>query len=167
MKKISLLLCTLILVFSCSSDNEDDSGNNENGTNDLVGTWVLTDLRVDSTTDNDDLDFAKEIIGFLQGIDCDLIIFTFNADGTAVSDSKADFLSINVGVGGLDIPCPTESTTESTTWSLEGNQLTFINEDMEEETITIAFEDGNILIIPGESIDENNYAGADAVFTKQ
>ena len=167
MKKISLLLCTLILVFSCSSDNEDDGGNNENGTNDLVGTWVLTDLRVDSTVNDDDLDFAKEIIAFLQGINCDIIVFTFNSDGTAVSDSKADFLSINVGIGGLDIPCPTESTMETTTWSLEGDQLTFINENLEEETITIAFEGDNTLIIPGENIDENNYAGADAVFTRE
>nr|WP_298994480.1 lipocalin family protein [uncultured Allomuricauda sp.] len=165
MKKIVLFLAVVALSFSCSNDADDnDAMNSENR---LVGTWVLTDLRIDSGVDDDDLDFGKEIIAFLQGIDCDLITFTFNEDGTVTSVDRASFISINVGMNGLDIPCPTESDTENSVWSLEGNQLTFINENLEEETITIAFEGDNTLIIAGEDIDAQNFTGADAVFTRQ
>ena len=166
-QKILPLLLIGFIVLSCSNDSDEGSDEMVDPTNELIGTWLLTDLRIDSGVDDDDLDFAQQIIAFLNGIDCELITFTFNADNTVVSDSKADFISINVGAGGLDIPCPTESTSESSTWRLEGNQLTFINEDMQEETVTISIEDGTTLILPGESIDPNNYSGADAVFTKQ
>ncbi|MEM9361294.1 MAG: hypothetical protein AAGA43_01615 [Bacteroidota bacterium] len=165
MKKIFLVLAVIGLSFSCSNDSDDnETPNSENA---LVGTWVLTDLRVDGGMDNDDLDFAKDIVTFLQGIDCDLITFTFNQDGTVTSVDRASFISINVGMGGLDIPCPTESETESSVWSLEGNQLTFINEDIEEETITVTFEGDDTLLIAGEDISAENFTGADAVFTRQ
>lgn len=166
-RKILSLFLMAFIVLSCSDDNNEGDNEMVDSTNDLIGTWLLTDLRIDSGVDDDDLDFAKEIITFLNGIDCELITFTFNADNTVISDSKANFISIDVGAGGLDIPCPTESTSESSTWRLEGSQLTFINENMEEETVTITIENGTTLILPGESIDEDNYAGADAVFTKQ
>ena len=152
-RKILSLLLIGFIVLSCSNDSDEGSDEMVNPTNELIGTWLLTDLRIDSGVDDDDLDFAQQIIAYLNGIDCVMITFTFNADNTVLS--------------GLDIPCPTESTSESSTWRLEGNQLTFINEDMQEETVTISIEDGTTLILPGESIDPNNYSGADAVFTKQ
>ena len=176
MKKILLLFLATTLMVSCSSDSDDagemdnmDQTGNEITESDLVGTWVLTDLRFDETADNDDLDFAKEILMELQAIDCEAASFTFNADNTVVSESKLNFLanSISVGAGGLVITCPDESDIEETTWSLESNQLTFVNEGADDETITIVFEDENTLIIAGEDIDENNYAGAEAVFTRQ
>ena len=167
MKKIFVLLTVVALTFSCSNDGDDNGNEGPNSANPLVGTWVLTDLRIDMGVNNDDLDFAQQIIAFLQGIDCDLITFTFNEDGTVTSENRANFLSINAGAGGLDIPCPTESETENSVWSLEGNQLTFINENMEEETITVTFEGDNTLIIAGADIDAENFAVADAVFTRE
>ncbi len=166
-KNILLLFLATVFIYSCSADNTDDNGEMDGETSELVGTWVLTDLRTDDTVNNDDLNFAKQIIAFLQGTNCNLVTFTFNGDGTLASDNKVNFLSINLGAGGLDVPCPTESDMESSTWSLDGDQLTIVNGDMEEETITIIIENNTTLIIPGENIDENNYAGADAVFTRQ
>ncbi|MEM9077800.1 MAG: hypothetical protein AAGC43_12205 [Bacteroidota bacterium] len=165
MKKILLFIAIVALSFSCSNDADDNDATSSE--NQLVGTWALTDLRVDSTLDNDDLDFAQQIVAFLQGIDCDLITFTFNNDGTVTSVDRANFISVNVGMNGLDIPCPTESNVENSVWSLEGNQLTFINENLEEETITIAFEGNDTLIIAGADIEPENFTGADAVFTRQ
>ncbi len=167
MRKIAILFLTTILIISCSDDGDDGSDNTSNGTSPIVGTWVLTDLRIDSSVDDDDLDFAKQIVSFLQGIDCDLITFTFNDDGTVTSVDRASFLSINVGMGGLDIPCPMQSETEASTWSLNGNQLTFINANMEEETLVISFEGDDTLILAGADIDPDNFTGADAVFTRQ
>ncbi len=167
MKKIIFLFVAIIITSSCSNDSDDNANDSPSDTNQLVGTWVLTDLRIDSGVDNDDLDFAKQIIAFLQGIDCDLVTFTFNENGTVSSENRANFLSIDVGMNGLEIPCPTESETEASVWSLEGDQLTFVNENMEEETITISFEGNDTLIIAGADIDAENFAGADAIFTRQ
>nr|WP_299073910.1 lipocalin family protein [uncultured Allomuricauda sp.] len=166
-KNIALLFSTAFLLFSCSSDSE--SSDNSPESNGIIGTWVLTDLRIDSSTNNSNLNFAKEALDAFNALDCDIASFTFNADNTATSENKTNYIAsnINVGIGGLTVDCPEESDTETTIWSLDGDQLTFVNEDMEEETITITLEDENTLIIAGEDIDENNYDGADAVFTKQ
>lgn len=176
-------MCTL--VFSCSTDNDGDSlGDDEIGmeddgmvdddmdsdddssNNDLVGLWVLTELRIDEMVDDDDLDFASEILNFLVAAECDLITFDFKSDGTVDSESRANYIEIGLGAGGLEIPCPEQSDIESTLWSLDGDQLTFVNDMQEEETITIILEDDSTLIIAGQDIDENNYVGADAIFTK-
>ncbi|SHG67077.1 lipocalin family protein [Flagellimonas flava] len=163
-KYILLLFYVATIAFSCSEDNNsDDTPAESDG---LVGTWLLTDIRIDAGTNDDDLNFAKQILGFLQGIDCELITFTFNESGTLDTDSKVDHLSINVGTGGLDIPCPTEVDEESALWVLNGDQLTISKEGEADEAFTIEL-DGNTLIVPGESVDANNYAGADAVFTRQ
>nr|WP_299383238.1 hypothetical protein [Allomuricauda sp.] len=158
------------------NDNDDaDADDDTNGedvenmvSNDgLVGTWILSDLRFDETLNNDQLDFAKEILEYLIENECDLITMTFNDDGSTVSQSKVDHLSINAGATGLEIPCPSEVDEEAATWSLEDDQLTLVDEAMEEATITVVMEDENTLLINGSDVDENNYDGAVAVFVKQ
>jgi hypothetical protein len=96
---------------------------------------------------------------------CFLVSFTFNADGSVTSEDKINFIEVNVGAMGLDVPCPDNSTVETAQWVLEGNQLTLTGAD-QEETITINL-DSNTLIIAGEEINAQNYAGAEAVFTRQ
>ena len=155
------------------SNSDDGSGDGNDGQgqdimdSELVGVWLMTDLRFDESLNNDQLEFAKQILDYLNANGCDLVVLTFNEDGTANSADKIDLLSINVGVGGLEIPCPAESDMESSTWSLDGDQLTLVTADMEETTITITLEDENTLVIDGADIDPNNYQGAEAVFTKQ
>ncbi|UJH68424.1 lipocalin family protein [Allomuricauda sp. SCSIO 65647] len=152
--------CTFIIA--CSTDNEEN--NDEMETASLVGTWNLTDARFE---ENGSLNFVDEVVDFLAAQDCFLISFTFNADGTVTSEDKINYLQQNVGTGGLDIDCPTQSDTETATWVLEGDQLTLDDGNGTTETITIAFEGNSTLVIAGEDIDANNYAGAEAVFTKQ
>ncbi len=149
-----------------SSDDNPDDSNDDMTTGDLVGLWALSDIRFDETMDNDDLEFAKEIVAFLIDQECYLVTFDFMDDGTVTADSKVNFLEINVGVGGLDIPCPEESEVETTLWMLDGDQLTFVNDMQEEETITITFEGDDTFIVDGAAIDENNYDGGEAVFTR-
>ena len=50
MKKIALLLSLSFLVFSCSSDDDSDSGSLPS---DLIGTWVLTQSFVDGEEDDE------------------------------------------------------------------------------------------------------------------
>ncbi|UII77010.1 lipocalin family protein [Flagellimonas sp. HMM57] len=167
-KNIAFFFLTVFLVISCSTDNKEDEAMNDTAI-DLVGTWVLTDLRIDENTNDDDLNFAKQILDNFKSSDCDIVIFTFRGDGTAVSENKVNFIAenINVGAGGLSVDCPSESVTETTTWSLDGDQLTFVDSNMEEEVITVVLEDENTLIIAGEDINADNYTGADGVFTRQ
>ncbi len=162
--KLIVLIAVFALTLSCSSDSEDDGLQMVDGESNLVGTWNLTSVDFTGQSDTE-LNLAAEIIDNLAEEQCYLVTFVFNADGTASAEDKTNYIEVNAGPNGLDVPCPTQSDTESTTWSLEGNQLTFINADMEEETIEVAIE-GNTMVIAGEVIDADNYSGAQAIFTK-
>ncbi len=162
--KLIVLIAVFALTLSCSSDSEDDGLQMVGGESNLVGTWNLTSVDFTGQSDTE-LNLAAEIIDNLVEEQCYLVTFVFNVDGTASAEDKTNYIEVNAGPTGLDVPCPTQSDTESTTWSLEGNQLTFINADMEEETIEVAIE-GNTMVIAGEVIDADNYSGAQAIFTK-
>ena len=163
MKKGILAIFTLLFFISCSTDSE----NNEMlETSALVGTWNMTDVRFQEDPMDTSLNLADEIVDQLVEENCFLVTFTFNADGTASGENKVNYIEINAGPTGLEVPCPEQSDMEATLWSLTGNQLTFINEDQEEETITIQLE-GNTLILAGDDINAENYTGAEVVFTRQ
>lgn len=164
--RLILALAVSVLIFSCSTDGDDDDANTELGANALVGTWNMTDIRFEEDPEDTSLNLADEIFDRLSQEDCVLVSFTFNADGTMSGSSKLDFIEINASPAGLDVSCPEQSETETGTWVLEGNQLTVDNGSGDMETTTIELE-GNTMIIAGDEIDENNYAGAEAVFTRQ
>ena len=159
------LCMAFAVITSCSTDSDE----NEDGTLDasaLVGTWNMTDVRFEEDPSDPSLNLADEIVDELLQEDCILVSFIFNTDGSVTSTDKVNYLQVNAGPNGLDVPCPTQSDNETASWSLEGDQLTLDDGNGTVETITIELE-GNTLIIAGEDIDENNYVGAEAIFTKQ
>ncbi len=162
MKKVIIMLGAVLYFTACSTDNEND-GELEAST--LVGTWNMTDVRFPDDPNDTSLNLADEIVDQLVQENCFLVSFTFNADGSVSSEDKVNFIEVNSGPMSLDVPCPDNSTVETAEWILEGNQLTLTGAN-QEETITIEL-DGNTLIIAGEEINAQNYAGAEAVFTKQ
>ncbi len=162
-KIVFLIAAVTMMSYSCSTDEENNEMMEETVSN-LVGEWNLTDVNFEGQSDIE-LNLAAEIIDRLADEQCYLVTFEFNADGTATATDRINFVEVNAGPTGLDVPCPTQSNTESSTWSLAGNQLTFINAEMEEETIEISLE-GNTMILAGEAVDAQNYAGAQAIFTK-
>lgn len=164
--KLLLLVTVSSLIFSCSTDGDDDDTNPEAGANALVGTWNMTDIRFEEDPGDTSLNLADEIFDRLSQEDCVLVSFTFNADGTMSGSNKLNLIEINASPTGLDVSCPEQSENETGTWTLEGNQLTVDNGSGDMETTTIELE-GNTLVIAGDDIDENNYAGAEAVFTRQ
>ncbi len=165
-RNLLVLLFTAALTFSCSSDSEDDN-NTEN--NSIIGSWELSGLEIDSNTAGDELTFAKGIFDALVAGGCDIITFTFNEDGTVITEVR-DFSEagqdLDPSGGGLIITCPENQETATTNWTLEGDQLTFTDEDGIEETITVDI-DGNTLTVDAEFVDENNLADAEAVFTRK
>lgn len=164
MKIKVLAILLLMTIFSCSNDsdlNEMSDGQTEAN---IVGEWNLTAVNF-TGQNSSDLNLAAEIIDNLVDEQCYLVTFNFNGNGTATAEDKTNYIEVNATPTGLDVPCPTQSDIESSTWSLDGNQLTFINADMEEETIEITI-DGDTMILDGEDVDADNYVGAQAVFTK-
>ena len=125
MKKY-ILLCTVMaaLVFSCSSDKEDDLANE----NSIVGTWKFTELNVDNASASNDIKLANEVIGVLTASGCEILVFEFKSDNTVMAKAK-DFTEtgkdVNSDGTGLLIECPSNVETSSSIWGLEGDQLTF------------------------------------------
>lgn len=162
-----ILLCTVMtaLVFSCSSDKEDDLANE----NSIVGTWKFTELNVDNASASNDIKLANEVIEVLTASGCDILVFEFKSDNTVTAVAK-DFTEtgrdVNSDGTGLLIECPSNVETSSSIWSLEGDQLTFVDENGLEETVTIIL-DGNTLTIPAEVVDEENLGGAEAIFERE
>ena len=156
----------LALMFSCSTDG-DDNDNETPDSSTLVGTWNMSDVRFEEDPNDTSLNLADEVVDFLFAQDCILVSFTFNADGSVTSSDRINYLEINAGPNGLDVPCPTESDVEAATWILDGDQLTLDDGNGSVETITITFEGNNTFVISGDEIDANNYAGAEAVFSRQ
>lgn len=162
MKKGILITMAVLFMASCSTDNDGD----ELQASSLVGTWNMTDVRFKEDPNDTSLNLADEIVDRLAAENCCLISFTFNADGTLSGENKVNYIEINSGPTGLEVPCPEQSDIETSTWSLVEDQLTFVNENLEEETVTIRLE-GDILILAGEDISAENYSGAEVVFTRQ
>ena len=166
MKPNLILIAFSAFTFLACSTDGDSEAEDMMQVNALVGTWNMTDVDFNEDVNDTSLNLADEIVDELIQENCVLVSFTFQADGTVSSVDRLDFLEINAGPTGLDVPCPNESLNDTGTWSLEGNQLTVDNGEGDMETITIEL-DGNTLIIAGEDIDEDNYAGAEAIFTRQ
>ncbi len=164
---LSLFVASLLL-FSCSSDDGDGATEMPEEIS-LVGVWEFTELNIDDVETDQQIRLANDVIEVLVAQGCDILTFDFKAD-ESVTASYRDFTEtgrdVNPDGSGLLIECPDTVETSSSVWSLEGDQLTFVNEDMTEETVTIELT-ATQLIVPAELLDENNLMGAKAIFDRQ
>ncbi|TKD66602.1 lipocalin family protein [Flavobacterium sp. ASW18X] len=163
-KNFFLSAFAALVLFSCSND-EDDSGMDSLAVSPIVGTWLMTDVQIEEENSTQ-LNLFEEIVDALNAESCALLTFEFDAEGSVTATDKISFLEVNSGPTGLDVPCPTQSDTETSVWRLEGDQLTFINEDLEEETITVQI-DGDTMVVAGNEFDDENLTEATIIFTKQ
>ncbi len=164
MKRIVLLLVTVATLISCSSDKDNEGSD----PNDIVGTWDLVGLEIDETTATDDEEFAKELLDFLSALDCYILTYTFNADGSVISVSKGNYLEVNANPGGsgLDIPCPTEQDTEEDEYLFDGEILTYIDETGETDVSVDII--GNTIRINATDLDVENFDdGGTLVFARR
>ncbi len=163
-RKIGFLLFAAGVLFSCSSDKEvvasDDS---------ILGTWDLTALQIDENNATANEEFGKEILDFLTGQECYIITLTFNTDMSVATESSADYLQINVNPDGtgLDIPCPTQKDMDESTYTFDGETLTYIDDSLETVTVTVLIS-GNTMIINAVDLGIDNFdTGGQLVFTKR
>lgn len=151
---IPLLFATLLLGFACSTDKDEDAEASDS----IVGTWDATALEIDNATASDDAKNARDILSFLTARDCYIITLRFNEDLTVETEDAVNYLEINVNQDGtgLDIPCPTQSDMDSSTYTYDSGILTYI--DSEQQTVSIEVEiDGNTMRVDARDLDIPNF----------
>ena len=149
-----LVSCFLFLSTSCSTDKDNDG----NSSDSIVGTWDATALQIDNATASDDAKNARDILSFLTARDCYIMTLSFREDLSVDTENSVNYLEINVNSDGtgLDVPCPTQSDMESSTYTYENGILTYIDSDM--QSVTVAVEiDGNMMLVDAQDLDIPNF----------
>ncbi|MBT8210977.1 MAG: lipocalin family protein [Eudoraea sp.] len=164
LRKTCFVIMTASLLLSCSSDDEKSAD-----ANDILGTWDLTALQIDENNATTDEEFGKEILDFLTDQQCYIITITFNEDLSVVTENSGNYLEINVNQGGtgLDIPCPEQSDTDTSTYTFDGETLNYIDDSLETVTVTVQIS-GNTMTVNAVDFGVDNFdTGGQLVFTKR
>ncbi|MDP5062382.1 MAG: hypothetical protein NWP64_10735 [Maribacter sp.] len=156
-KHILLSLAMAFALVSCSSDKEDSTSEDEINSTAILGTWVATELIIDNETASDDVKFGKQILDFLSNKDCYIITLQFNEDLSATASNSANYVEVNATADGLDIPCPTETDTNESTYVFDGKTVTTIDENGEELVIGVTIE-GNVMTVDAADLDIPNFS---------
>ena len=164
LRKFVLTVITAAVMFSCSSDKEDAQN-----ASDIIGTWDLTALQIDENNATTDEQFGKEILDFLTAEQCYVVTLTFNEDSSLVAENSGSYIEINVNPdgSGLDIPCPVESDTDISTYTFDGERLSFIDQNLETVTVTVQIS-GNTMTISAVELGLDSFdTGGQLVFTRR
>lgn len=157
-------LMATFLSFSCSSDKEVDTNN----ANLILGDWVATELVIDDNTASDDAKNGRDILDFLTARDCYILSFSFNSDMSVTAENSSNYVEISVNSSGtgLDIPCPTQSDLEASTYTYDGSILTVIDNEGEEVMVNVQI-DGDIMTVDAADLDIPNFNDSgDLIFKK-
>jgi hypothetical protein len=154
----------MLLIFSCATDKMDD-----NASNSIVGSWNLTALNIDEGTASDEEEFGQDILNVLSAENCYLVTLTFNEDLTMVVEDASNYLEIGVNAGGtgLEVPCPTQKDTETTTYTYAEGILTFTDDAQQTVTLEVSVAGSTMTIAAQELGVENFNAGGELIFTKR
>lgn len=159
-----LLGCTLALV-SCSSDK--DESNEENISNNIVGTWDATELRINDDTASDDALFASGILEVLSREDCYIISLQFNEDLTAVATNAVNYIVPGADQTGIVVPCPTQSDSESSTYTYDGSVVTFLDGNGQEVEVQVSIQ-GSIMTVNAADLEILNFdESGELIFVKR
>lgn len=172
-RKFLILFVSSALLFSCSKDKiaadlVDELGGELEGdkSGELVGIWRATELKIDNSTATDQAKFGKQILDFLTAKQCYVVTFDFKADLSVVSKNSVNYLEVNVGGSGLDIPCPSQEDTDTGTFSFDGEILTYVDSNDETVLLDVTVADG-VLSIDAAQLDIPNFnASGELVFNK-
>lgn len=141
-------------MLSCSSDDGDS------GSNSIVGTWDLVALELDGTTPEEEA--AEQLVSLLALQGCYLITLDFDTDGTALFQTSLSNLDYSgLLAGGLSIDCPTESETESATYTYENGQLEITDSSGITETVGVSLSGDRLTFdLEGSEFDEIGSSGS-------
>ncbi|MBT8281619.1 MAG: lipocalin family protein [Muriicola sp.] len=160
---VLFLVGGLILV-SCSTDKMDGTSADA-----IVGTWDLTALDIDQQTASDEEEFGQVILSELSAENCYLVSLTFNQDLSLITEDASNYLEIGVNAGGtgLEVPCPSQRDTETTTYTYSDGVLTFVDENQATVSLNVSI-DGGTMIISAQELDVENFnAGGELIFSRR
>lgn len=156
-KHILCIAGIVLTLISCSSDKGETQTETEVQSTAIIGTWDATELKIDNETASDDAKFGKQILDFLTADNCFIITLQFNEDLTASASNSANYIEVNATATGLDIPCPTDSDVNESTYTFDGETVTTIDENGDELAIGVSIE-GNIMTVDASDLDIPNFS---------
>ena len=156
-KHILCIAGAMLTLISCSSDKDETQTETEVQSTAIIGTWDATELEIDNETASDDAKFGKQILDFLTAENCFIITLQFNEDLTASASNSANYIEVNATATGLDIPCPTDSDVNESTYTFDGETVTTIDENGDELAIGVSIE-GNIMTVDASDLDIPNFS---------
>ncbi|MFX0555499.1 hypothetical protein ACOCEA_01800 [Maribacter sp. CXY002] len=162
-----ILFIATFLVISCSSDKEGGQQVTKTNASAIIGTWDATELRINNDTASDDAKFGKQILDFLTDKECYVVTLEFNEDLTATASNSTSYIEVNATSSGLDIPCPTQADTESSTYTFDGSVVSIV--DTTGETIYVDVSiDGDIMIVDATDLQIPNFTDSgELIFIKR
>lgn len=156
-KHILCIAGIVLTLISCSSDKDETQTETEVQSTAIIGTWDATELKIDNETASDDAKFGKQILDFLTADNCFIITLQFDEDLTASASNSANYIEVNATATGLDIPCPTDSDVNESTYTFDGETVTTIDENGDELAIGVSIE-GNIMTVDASDLDIPNFS---------
>lgn len=141
-------------IFSCSSDKIEEVVDASS----IIGTWDATELMINNDTASDDAKNARDILNFLTAKDCYILSFTFNSDLTVTASNSSNYVEISVNSAGtgLEIPCPTESDTEASTYTFDGMVLNILDGNGETVSVDVTIN-GDVMAVDAADLDIPNF----------
>tara|TARA_R110002126_G_scaffold145342_2_gene291397 strand:+ start:186 stop:692 length:507 start_codon:yes stop_codon:yes gene_type:complete len=156
-KHILFFLGIALVLISCSSDKNNSEVETKVASTAILGSWDATELVIDDATASDNTKFAKGILDLLTDKDCYVVTLTFNEDLTASASNSANYVEVNATGSGLDIPCPTDSDIESSTYTFDGTIVTTTKSDGEVLIINVSI-DGDIMTVDAADLEIPNFS---------
>lgn len=162
-RDVFILFLASMLFVSCSKD--DNNQENIDPASAIVGSWRATEFKA-ADPNNSNVNLGAEILKKLTAEECYIITFTFNEDLTVVGDNAVNYLEINATATGLDVPCPTQKDTESSTYTYDGSVLTIVDQNGISQAIKVSIE-GNNMNADATDLDIPNFdAAGELIFEK-
>ncbi|MEP3373130.1 MAG: hypothetical protein ABJL43_14200 [Maribacter dokdonensis] len=156
-KHILCIAGVVLTLISCSSDKDETQTETQVQSTAIIGTWDATELEIDNESASDDAKFGKQILDFLTADNCFIITLQFNENLTASASNSANYIEVNATATGLDIPCPTDSDVNESTYTFDGETVTTIDENGDELAIGVSIE-GNIMTVDASDLDIPNFS---------
>lgn len=162
-RTLLVLFMASAVIVSCSTDKEDASSRDS-----LVGTWAMSSVIPGNVADVDEaeMDYKTKPYIDLIASDCQLLVITFNEDGSQITENKVNYIMHDFDGEKIVFSCPTQKDTNSGSWSLDGNSLTITDKFGNEEQATVKME-GNTFSVSGDDLGDVNLAETKVIFTKR
>ena len=178
MKRVLFILCLVTISIGFTSCGDDDTVDESN----LIGTWKLTefntqqayDINYNGTSSSNLLDEIYEV-NAMSDLNCMTNeLLTFNTNNTVLISNSTDFdfgVYIYDGQETFDIDCDEFSSSETITYSQNGNEVT-IDIDDENTIVTVngnqlSFVLSEYLYTYNEVTNEETYDDVTLVYIKQ